>query len=203
MRLAGEIVAVVAALQGSAFGQAPPRPGGAPVGSEPSDGSNIRWSAGLLIAHPQGDLADEADTSLGIRADVGYNINANLSVHGGLRYVFVNAETDREEALDSFRYYDLGASGRYAFDLTGSALRPFVELKLLYAILSVERARSDVNADDPGIGGRAGVTYPLRPSIDIVFALGYTNIFVGEEGFTNHDYTAAWFDLDGGIQGYF
>jgi hypothetical protein len=155
-----------------------------------------------LIGLPQSDLADVADTSLGLRAELGYNINPNLSVHGAARFILVNVDSDIEEFVDGVTYYDLALGGRYAFDLQSSSVRPFVDAELGYATVSVDSGGESQSESDPLLALRGGGTYAWRPGMDVLFFLGYTHIFTSDDGL-GEDASAAWIELGGGVQGYF
>jgi hypothetical protein len=189
------LVALVAiALEAAAFAQGgPPPPAYTPTGPEPPGAmTKWRWSAGLILGIPQGDLAESADASPGIRLDAGMNINPNLSAHASLRYIFVQSESDAV----SLSYYDLGVGGRYALNASGK-LRPYVEGELLYATASADiEGFGSSSESDPAIAGRAGGIYQWRPNMDVIFFGSYTIIFV-EDG------DASWLELGAGVQGYF
>lgn len=153
--------------------------------------TRYRWSAGLRIGVPQQDLADAADTSVGIRGDVGYVVNPNVSVHAAFRYIFVTSESDGVD----LSYYDLGLGGRYTINSSGS-ITPYVEGELLYATFGVSFDGFDDSESDPGILGRAGGIYQWRPNMDIIFFGSYSIIFVDEGD-------ASWLELGGAVQGYF
>jgi hypothetical protein len=198
------IAAIVTCLEAVSAAQAPPPPppGGHAGPEQAAAFSQFRWSAVLLIGLPQSDLADVADTSLGLRAELGYNINPNLSVHGAARFFLVNVDSDIEEFVDGVTYYDLALGGRYAFDLQSSSVRPFVDAELGYATVSVDSGGESQSESDPLLALRGGGTYAWRPGMDVLFFLGYTHIFTSDDGL-GEDASAAWIELGGGVQGYF
>ncbi len=191
---------VVCALHASATAQgyAPPPPGGGGGPAEPAGAmTGYRWSAGLLIGVPQQDLADGADTSVGFRAAIGYNLNPNLSGHASFRYILVSAEDDGVD----ISYRDFGLGGRYTFGSSGT-ITPYVEGELLYSTISVDvEGFGSADESDPAILGRAGGIYKWKPNMDIIFFGSYTIIFVDEDeiGFAD----ASWLELGGAVQGHF
>jgi len=197
MKLWVAVVAfVVVVLHNNAFAQGTP-----PEPESTGMTSHFLWNAGAYIALPQDDLNDAADTSVGIRAEVGYRINPNLSVHGAFRYVFVNIDNDIEDFVDSVSYYDFGAGVRYAFGTQGN-LSPFVDGELIYSSTSAEGAGVDTNSSDPGIVVRGGAAYAWRPAMDIIFFGSYTHLFLDEDDW-GPDASGGWLALGAGVQGYF
>ena len=196
MRITRGLVAVVlvCALHGLAAGQgynSSPPPGGGGEPAPPGAMTQFRWDAGLIIGIPSGDLADGADTSIGFRAAIGYNLNPNLSGHASLRYILVSSEID---GLD-LSYYDLGLGGRYTMNGSGNIV-PYAEGELLYTTISASADGFDDSQSDPGVLGRVGGIYKWKPNMDIIFFGSYTIIFP-ENG------DASWIELGGAVQGYF
>ena len=119
----------------------------------PGTMTQFRWDAGLIIAIPQGDLSDVANTSIGLRAAVGYTVNPNLSAHASFRYILVSSDIDGVD----FSYRDLGVGGRYTLNSSGN-ITPYAEGELLYTTFSASFGGESDSNSDPGILGRAGAS---------------------------------------------
>jgi hypothetical protein len=152
-------------------------------------------SGGLGIGIPMGDLDDGADTSIGIRTELGYRASGLLSVYGVFRYFFVDSET----SLVDISYLDAGIGLEVGHRLAPS-VRLFGAAEFLMARTAVDTILGDDSETDPAVSVRGGAAFAIQPGkVDLVGAVGLTEIFTDVEGFDS----ARWLEMSASVRAYF
>ncbi len=146
----------------------------------------------LYAAVPGDDIADEVETSGGIRGAIRYSLTPNLSVHGAFRFIVVNVK-DLPDNVD-VTYFDVGLGGRYTIPLN-PLVSVYGEAELLASQVRVAVSGFSNTDHDPGFATRIGGLFKVAPRIDICGFLGVTKNFAGSDP---DDQDSRWIDIGAG-----